>query len=238
MQNVRKVRFSRLESNGTPSIRDYVDVQYNPTEYTLNKGMQFAEIPIPGLDAPLLQFVRGQSETMTMELFFDSTEQGTGTNARSVTLQTDRFYQLIKIDSHQHAPSVLQVEWGGRDFPGSHMGTEYSAQNRPYSLRCVVESVRQRFTLFNPNGVPLRATLTVTLKEYKTLQEQIAQLNLQSADQTKAHVVQEGETLTQIAARAYDDPREWRTIAAYNGIIEPLALQAGMVLHLPPTEWE
>ena len=39
--------------------------------------MQFAEVAIPGLDAPIIQFVRGQSETLTLDLFFDSTEKGT-----------------------------------------------------------------------------------------------------------------------------------------------------------------
>ena len=42
---------------------------------------------------------------------------------------------------------------------------------RRNGFRCVLESVRQKFTLFSPDGVPLRATLTVTLREYKTLAE-------------------------------------------------------------------
>ena len=87
--------------------------------------------------------------------------------------------------------------------------------------------MRQRYTLFSSNGLPLRATLSVTLKEYKTLQRQISELNLQSADQTKAHVVQVGETLAQIAAEAYRDPRAWREIAQFNAITDPLAHPAG-----------
>ena len=34
--------------------------------------------------------------------------------------------------------------------------------------------------------MPLRATLSVTFREYKTLEEQLAELNLQSADHTKS----------------------------------------------------
>ena len=48
-------------------------VQFNPTEYTINKAVQIAEIAIPGLDEPILQFVRGQNEKLTMDLFFDTT---------------------------------------------------------------------------------------------------------------------------------------------------------------------
>jgi nucleoid-associated protein YgaU len=188
------------------------------------------------LDSPIIQFVNGQSETLTLDLFFDTTESGTGTSAVSVTSETDKFYQLLRIDSERHAPAILFFSWGDRKFPGSQFSGGYSSQSRAYGFKCIVESIRQRFTLFNPNGVPLRATLTVTLKEYKTLQDQITQLNLQSADQTKAHVVQEGETLAQIAAESYEDPKVWRVIADFNGLTDPLALTPGMVLQLPPTE--
>ena len=54
----------------------FIPVQFNPTEYTLEKGAQIAEIAIPGLDSPILQFIRGQTEKLTLELFFDTTESG------------------------------------------------------------------------------------------------------------------------------------------------------------------
>ncbi len=234
-QSALKAEFQRIDPATDASIGDPLEVQFNPTEFTLNKTMQYAEVAIPGLDAPIIQFVRGQSETLTLDLFFDSTEAGTGTSAEAVTTETDKFYQLLKIDSHKHAPAVLYFKWGDRQFPGGHLTDAYSSQKRP-GFRCVVESVRQRYTLFNPFGVPLRAVLTVSLKEYKTLQRQISELNLMSADQTKARVVQVGETLAQIAAEAYSDPRAWRDIAQFNDITDPLAIQPGMVLHLPPTE--
>ena len=62
-------------------------------------------------------------------------------------------------------------------------------------FQCVVESVRQKFTLFSPEGIPLRATLSVTLREYKTLEQQLDQLNLSSPNRTHSHIVQRGETL-------------------------------------------
>src|SRR3954451_24043483 len=73
------------------------EVQFNPTEYTLEKSVQLAEIAIPGLDSPLLQFVRGQNERLTLDLFFDTTrKRGTGAGAIPVTTRTDAFYKLVK----------------------------------------------------------------------------------------------------------------------------------------------
>jgi len=41
-----------------------IPVQFYPTEISLEKGAQIAEVAIPGLDSPLLQFVHGQNEKM------------------------------------------------------------------------------------------------------------------------------------------------------------------------------
>src|SRR5205807_254751 len=81
------------------------------------------------------------------------------------------------------------------------------------SFRAIVESVQQKFTLFNPSGIPLRASLAVSFREYKTLEEQLKELNLQSSDHTKRRVVKRGDTLNHIAYEEYRDPGQWRKIA-------------------------
>jgi hypothetical protein len=200
MTAVANASFQRLENAGdVAGSGSTLKVQFNPTEFSMTKGAQLAEIPIPGLDQPIIQFVRGQTETMSVELFFDSTEDGTGANAKSVTEKTDVFYSLIKIDPEAHAPPVLLFKWGP-ELPGAR-----------HVFKCVVTSVRQHFTMFSPTGIPLRAKLTVELREYKTLTEQIYELNLQSADQTKA----------------------WRLIADANAIDDPLALEPAAILRVP-----
>jgi hypothetical protein len=229
-----KATFQEVYDDG--SLGDPLVVNYNPTEYTLSKGAQLAEIAIPGLDSPILQFVRGQTETLSLDLFFDTTEAGMDDSAVSVTTVTDQFYQLIKIDGTTHAPPICFFSWGA-EFPGQRayasMGLGTGSQQR-HGFKCVVENVRQRYTLFSPQGIPLRATLTVSLKEYKTLAEQIAEINAQSADHSHTHLVQAGETLAQIAASVYNDPTQWRAIATQNNLLNPLNLQPGQMLEIPP----
>src|SRR5947209_16439260 len=97
---------------------EFIPVQFNPTEFSLEKGAQIAEIAIPGLDTPLLQFVRGQNERLTLDLFFDTTEDGMGAGATSVTTYTDRIYELVKIEPGRHAPPVCTFLWNSK-FPGN-----------------------------------------------------------------------------------------------------------------------
>lgn len=202
-------------SRGLPGT---IEVQFNPNQYQLEKAAQLAEIGIPGIDSPLLQFIRGQNERLTLELFFDTTDDGTGDGARDVRQQTNQIYQLVKIQPKTHAPPRVLVSWASLGF------------------KAVVESVRQTFTMFSTGGVPLRATVNVTFREYKALEDQLAELNLQSNDRTRQRTVQAGDTLSGIAAEMYGVPTAWRHIADANSALLPsvIDLPAGVTLTIPP----
>jgi len=210
-----------------------IPVQFNPTELSFSKSAHYAEIQIPGLDAPLVQFVRGEAETISVDLFFDNTEDGMGPKAKSVVEKTDRMYQLVKVLPHKHAPPICRLSWG-TNFSGSKVSKQLG-NNRRTDFQCVVESVRHKYTLFSPSGDALRATVTLGLKEYRTLDQQFGQLNLHSPDRTQVHVLEEGETLGAIAADQYFDPAQWRLIADANVLDDPRRLTPGMFLVLPPS---
>lgn len=219
-----KAKIQILDKDAIDSTRgldEFIDVEFNPTEYSLAKSAQIAEIGIPGLDSPVLQFIRGQNEKLTLDLFFDTTSSGLGeTGVTDVRTLTRSIYQLVKIQPKTHAPPRLLFVWGSLSF------------------KAIVESVTQKFTLFNPTGVPLRATLSVTFREYKTLQDQLAELNLQSPDQTKRRVVRQHDTLNRIAAEEYNDPHQWRLIVLNNTqvLTSFRRLQPGTVLMIPPID--
>jgi len=214
-------------------VQEPIPVLFNPTELNFSKSAQIAEIGIPGIDAPILQFIRGQAEKLSVELFFDTTDTGMDASAVSVTTLTDRFYGLVKMESESHAPPVCEFTWNPAAFPGVSLLPVYGNQQR-HSFQCLLESVSQKFTLFSPQGVPLRATLSLVLREYRPLDQQLRELNLQSPDQTRVHVVQRGDTLSGIADQLYDSPAQWRLLATNNSITDPRRLVPGTVLEAPP----
>lgn len=214
-------------------VEETIDFQYNPSELSFQKGVQIAEIAIPGLDTPLLQFVRGQNETLTLDLFFDTTDEtGVGGTPVSVLTRSDRVYQLVKIDPSTHAPPICRFEWN-KEFPGSGLSDALAGQKRT-SFQCLVETVRHKYTQFSDQGVPQRATLNVTLREYKALDVQLKQLGLNSPDKTQIRVLRSDETLSAIAEEHYLDAAEWRRIADANGVEDPRRLAPGLFVKLPP----
>jgi LysM repeat protein len=209
-----------LEVIGRNGLKQFMEVQFNPQEYTLSKSAQIAEIPVYGIDSPILQFIRGQNEKLSLDLFFDTTRQGMGEGATDVTTLTRPFYQLVKIQPATHAPPRIRFTWGPS-----------------LSFKAIVESVQRKFDLFSPSGVPLRATLTVSFREYKTLEDQLSELKPESADHSKTYIVKRGDTLSRIAAREYGNPALWRPIADENqDLLDIRRLLPGTSLRIPPLD--
>jgi hypothetical protein len=220
-----RAAFTRL--NADLSLGARMEVQYNPTEFSFTKGVTYAEIGIPGLDMPVQQFVRGNAESVSVELFFDTTEFGTddAASVTPVTLLTDQFYRLIRVDPRIKAPPICLFSWGDAGFPGSNL-QQGETQLREHGFRCLVESVTQKFTLFSPQGIPLRASLSVKLREYQTLTDLVA------ATEQEVTLIEEGTTLDQVANRVYNDPTKWREIATFNKVDDPLSLTPGSLMSL------
>lgn len=191
-----------------------IDVLFNPKEYRLNKSNQFAEVAIPGLSAPLLQFGRGNAQTLSMQLFFDTYDNRFGKKV-DVRTYTDQISDLMRVDFELHAPPVCQFSWSNLIFVG------------------VLQQADLRCTLFSPDGIPVRATMAVTFKQFYDGWETGM---LQSANYAKSYIVQPGDTLSGIAAIKYEDPTKWRPIAEENNIDNPLAIRPGQVLVIPAIE--
>ena len=192
--------------------KDDIPVCFNPTQYSLAKSNEFANINIPGLESPLLQFVRGGLSTLTMDLFFDSYEEN-----KDVREYTDKVTNLLRIDKELHAPPIVRFIWGTPIFTA------------------VLSQVSQTFTMFRSDGIPVRATLSVTFSEYRTELSEKEEVK-HSRDRTKSYILQQGDSLWMLAEKEYGDPAQWRAIAEANRMNDPRLLEPGTEIVIPPLE--
>jgi hypothetical protein len=197
---------------------------YNPEKYTVTKSVQYAEVTIPGLDEPVLQFIRGQNEKITFDLLFDTTEKGMTGSVTDVRTLTRPVYQLLKVNTSTHAPLRFRISWGNSG--------PLLAQGQTSSL-CVLESMTEEFTLFAPTGEPLRAKLTLTVRMAATVKLQYTETKRESPDHTKVVMVGRGQRLSDIAYQQYGDPTQWRPIADASGIANPRFLEPGTSVTVP-----
>lgn len=193
--------------------QETVNVLFNPNEYVLQSGNQYAWQTIPGLQSPIAQFISGEATTLTMDLFFDTFEKGT-----DVRKLTAKISGLLNVDHGLHAPPSCRFVWGSLDFKG------------------VAEKVQQRFTMFLDSGLPVRATLNVTFRAILSMTEQYQKVPRESADRTKQKTLKQNEQLWMMAADEYEDAGQWRSIAEANGIDNPRKLPYGRKLIIPRLE--
>lgn len=182
----------------------------NPKELAYSKSVGWAEQAGTGRDFPDLQFTAGKSITISLELMFDRYEE-----KGDVRKDTDTLLKMALRDEGLHRPPKVEVSWGGDIFQGGFEG--------------VVESVKVRYTMFEVNGTPCRAVATVGLKQAGGVSP-----SGNSPDIAKMRVVKRGETLHSIAESEYRNAGEWRRIADANNIDDPLAVQPGSKLLIPP----
>jgi nucleoid-associated protein YgaU len=197
---------------------DKIELLFNPTQYSLDASNQIAEIGVPGLRAPVLQFVRGGGRTLSLDVFLDAYEQRDlgGRSIDDVTDLAESVYGLLTPTAETGAPPVCVFAWKDR------------------RLQCVLERVSGRFTVFRADGAPLRATLSVSLREYVDAAVVVRRGAAALGEAGSTHVVQRGDTLFAIAQKSYGNGNRWREIASANGIANPRKLEPGTVLVIPP----
>jgi Contractile injection system tube protein/LysM domain len=197
-------------------------VLFNPNSYTISKSVTWNADQASGgknhtkieLNAPPLKFGGGGSRQLSMELFFDVTEQP----GKDVRDDTDQIAGLTRIGRGRKDPPPCTVVWGAPRTPKGD-----------FPFRGVVSSLTQKFTLFNSNGTPIRATLNVTFTEFLKPEDD----KLQTDPDYTVHVIKRGDTLSNVAAKMYGDPARWRAIAERNDIDNPIHLEIGRRLGIP-----
>ena len=213
---------------------------FNPAEINISRSVSYEQKRVANSsDSGYFDIVQKlkavEAATLSIDLFFDTYEARgdvgswkraaasmiaptnpfqTG-DATDVTDLTDEVAKLAVPHKEIHRPPLCHLHWGSFDiFTG------------------VLTSLDQRFTMFLEDGTPVRATLSCSFVEYRTVAHRRAG-ELHSADVAKTRTVRRNDTLQSIAAEQYDDPGLWRVIARANKITNPRRLVPGTVLMIP-----
>jgi nucleoid-associated protein YgaU len=190
------------------------EVLFNPAELKLDKSARWPRVATAGRDTARSTFTYGEPYSLSLELFFDTYE-----TQEDVRDYTGEIVRLVTVQGDLQRPPLCTMTWGKNTFGDSQWA---------------LQSVNQRFTLFLPNGTPVRASLGCSFQEWRSAKKEASNIKRSSQDVAKARVLKRGETLSSIAAEEYNDPGLWRVIAELNGIHNPRRVAPGQALAIPP----
>ena len=138
---------NKLTISGLEGVASGLNVvaQYNPKEMGVEQVIDWRTARWEGPD---LDAVKMAPRTMSFELMFDTFESGTPIQETVASL-----HKLSGVDAGLKRPSKVKVVWGA-DAPGTLPAFEG-----------VIESIGVKYTMFNADGVPLRATVSLRIIE-------------------------------------------------------------------------
>jgi nucleoid-associated protein YgaU len=237
------IRAFKRQPNGPQEVPQLSDdvyvVQVNPSSYTLNHVLQYTYRQGQGFSSS--EAVHSNSKaTVQFDFLFDGTgvvsppsERGdiplvgaivsafSGSNAFDVMKEIQRFNRLVaQFDSESQSPRRLLLIWGTFVFP------------------CVLTSVNYRFTLFKPDGTPLRAVASCSFRESVPATKRERVENRRSSVVTHVRTVKEGDSLPQLTHDTYGNAERYLEVARANKLVNFRRLQAGSRMIFPPVDKE
>ena len=199
---------------------DTLQCAFNPNKYSISKSAEWRGRPSSGAPtAPTPEFVGTNPRNLSMELLFDAWASGQDT----VSAAVDQLLEWCNptassISQGKPNPPILAFSWGQNVFFDAYL-----------------KSVNAQYTMFRPDGAPLRATVNVTLVEVPNEPAGQNPTSGSQAGHRTARMVA-GDSLHSIAYREYGSAALWRGLAAENGIDDPLRVGPGTTLRIPPRE--
>lgn len=191
----------------------------NPSGYTHKYALQYTNNEVVGAPRTETKYNKSCPERITLnELVLDGTGVVTLLGLQDVKDQVEKLQSVIyTYQGQKHEPPIVKVLWGAHLlFYGR------------------VESFNVNYTLFKPNGDPLRAKISLTFVEYLSPPEISAEANQSSPDLTHIVEVKAGDSLPLLCYRIYQDCSYYPEIARINNLTNFRDLQPGSRLRFPP----
>ena len=128
-----------------------VEVQFNPKEIAVDKSIPWQQQKTAGPGD--LAFSSADPQTMSCELLFDASQSG-----GPIQNEIDKLQRLSDVDQALKRPPKVKVVWGAEGAAG--MMPKFEA---------VIESIGIKYTMFDGNGMPLKATVRMGFRQARHL---------------------------------------------------------------------
>lgn len=201
------------EYQGSPASE--FEVMFNPKSYSVKYAVEYDDEQGMGTTGLPQRFKQSKPSEFSLEFILDGT--GASADKREVSALVDDFLAVAyEYDGDLHRPRYLKLSWGTLLF------------------NCVFKAANITYTLFKPDGSPLRAKVGATFFGFVEDKRRVAEEGATSPDLTRVHTVTAGETLPLLSFRYYGDQMHYLDVAVVNGLTDMRALSPGLRLVFPP----
>jgi len=196
-------------------------VMINPSGYRRERKINLSATKTLGTLGPKNAFSSLDPEVITFEdIIIDGTGAvplAAGGTASDVKTQIDALTAVIyTYVGDKHEPPWVKLAWGN------------------FVFYCRLSTMSVNYTLFKPNGDPLRAKVKLAFSSAMTAQEEAKRAKRSSPDLSHLVTVVAGDTLPLLCDRIYRDSSYYPEIARINKLADFRRLKPGTQLLFPP----
>lgn len=197
--------------------KSVLELPINPEKVKLGKGIRYAEDKQLGSLNGSNVYVRYQPETLFFECLLDMTNAMEDADEKKPVhdLVDQLEARLYDYNTEGHRPSFVKVEYGDITFFGQ------------------LKTLDTEYTLFDKDGLPLRAELKVTLTGYCSQKEEKKHFSKHSPDVSRLVTLKEGQTLAALCYEIYGDALLVGQVARFNNLNGYRSIPAGTELLMP-----
>lgn len=190
---------------------------FNPTTLTRKIEFDVAENQGSGTSSAEVQFNKIKPQDYTFELLIDGTGASAPKPENGVKGEIDKFMEVcVDYIGEIHRPYYAMISYGN------------------FILKSTIKSADITYTMFDAEGVPIRAKISATFTGTVDDDLRIKKDKPSSPDLTHERIVKEGDTLPLMAYSIYKDSKYYIQVAKANGIKNPRQLTPGQKLYFPP----
>ena len=191
-------------------------VMFNPEQYTFKYEIDNDTAQGIGTSSSAPTFTKIKPQDLSLDFVLDGTAVTNGQKVDVATKTGDFLRVAYDYQGDKHKPRYLRVLWGVLSF------------------KCVLKSASVKFTLFEPDGTPIRAKISATFYGFIEDKLRVRRDNSNSPDITHMQIVGEGDTLPLMSYKIYGDPKYYLQVAEKNGITNFRNIKPGDKIFFPP----
>jgi hypothetical protein len=189
---------------------------FNPNKYTLKYEIEQNERQGAGTSPSAPTFAKMKSQEIDLEFLLDGT--GVTGAVEDVQGKVDEFLKAAyEFKGDKHKPRYLRLWWGNA-----------------FVFDCVLKSADINYTLFHPDGKPIRAKINGKFTGFVNDELREKKEDKQSPDVTHLVEVPPKERMDYLTYKEYEDSHYYLQVAQFNNLNSFRKLRTGSTLIFPP----
>jgi contractile injection system tube protein len=214
MGELKKMRIAPVDGSNS------MNVLINPASIKRSKVINYDKKAVQGTVSTEPKFNSYENDTLEFELVFDGTGviiPLQGEETKDISTDIDALNKAVyNYYGDKHEPNVVEISWGSTIFKGR------------------LESLSFNYTLFKPEGSPLRAKASLKFVQYRTNEEAVKEAQNSSPDMTHLIEFKSGDNIQLMCNKVYGSGNYCIDVAKLNGLTSFRNISAGTSVLFSP----